>query len=136
MMKEHHLTIRIYAEDLDSFDIVHHSNYLKFMERARTSWLLEQGFAVDKLNQDGIILPVRSVQLEYLKPARFNDELNIVTRVKKLGKASITFQQHIHHKNLQATLLCHAEVKVACVNRNLRPCPLPKFLMEAICGHD
>lgn len=132
-MKEHNLKIRVYAEDLDSFGIVHHANFIKFLERGRTDWLLSQGFAVDKLAEKGIIFPVRSMQLEYLKPARFNYELNLVTRVKTLGRASITFQQHIYTENLPPILLCYAEIKVACVNQDLRPCPLPKSLMEAIC---
>ncbi len=134
-MREHVLTIRVYAEDLDSFGIVHHANFVKFMERGRTEWLLSQGLTLDELTNNGIIFPVRTMQLEYLKPARFNYELNLVTRVKKFGRASITFQQHIYSKHLPPILLCYAEIKVACVDKNLRPCPIPKSLTEAICGY-
>lgn len=77
-----HWPVRVYYEDTDSGGVVYYANYLKFMERARTEWLRSLGFEQDVLNaQHGIIFAVRSVTVEYLRPARFNDLLSVGVRL-------------------------------------------------------
>ncbi|MCI0506660.1 MAG: YbgC/FadM family acyl-CoA thioesterase, partial [Gammaproteobacteria bacterium] len=73
-MREFIWQARVYYEDTDSGGVVYYANYLKFLERARTEWLRSFGIQQDLLaQQDGLIFAVRSVQLEYVKPAKFND---------------------------------------------------------------
>ncbi|MEJ1469461.1 MAG: YbgC/FadM family acyl-CoA thioesterase, partial [Candidatus Sedimenticola sp. (ex Thyasira tokunagai)] len=68
--------VRVYYEDTDSGGVVYYANYLKFMERARTEWLRQLGFEQDELlEKEGILFAVRRVAVDYLRPARFNDEL-------------------------------------------------------------
>jgi acyl-CoA thioester hydrolase len=138
--------VRVYYEDTDSGGVVYYANYLKFMERARTELLRSFGFEQDQLQQElGIIFAVHSANIQYKKPARFNDELNVVTSITSLGKASIHFKQSIylevsHHDDVPAGLLSNAEIKIACLNaQKFTPQSIPapiinKITREFHCG--
>jgi acyl-CoA thioester hydrolase len=121
------IPIRVYYEDTDAGNVVYYSNYLKFMERARTEWLRDLGFEQDELSRrDGVLFAVRSVKLDFLKPARFNDLLEATAQVAKRGNASITFAQQIRREGLT---LCEGEVKVACLDAaTFAPHPIPPRL--------
>jgi acyl-CoA thioester hydrolase len=94
--KEFSWPVRVYYEDTDSGGVVYYANYLKFMERARTELLRSIGFEQDKIQQElGVLFAVSSVNIQYKKPARFNDELNVITSITALGKASIHFKQSV-----------------------------------------
>ena len=130
-MKEFLWPARVYYEDTDCGGVVYYANYLKFMERARTEWLRVQGIEQDSLiEQEGVIFAVRSIQIEYLKPARFNQLLNVSVELVRAGKASFTFRQKIMLSPTNAespgTALCEGIVKIACLDaKSLRPMPLP-----------
>lgn len=80
--------VRVYYEDTDSGGVVFYANYLKFMERARTEYLRHFGFEQDILiEQQNIIFAVRSVQLDYISPARFNDQLTVTANIIELKKS-------------------------------------------------
>jgi len=125
--------IRIYYEDTDSGGVVYYANYLKFMERARTEWLRSFSIQQDDLRERfGIIFAVRQVQIDYLLPAKFNDELVVIVKVNKKGKASITFEQTV----MRGTeLLVKANIKIACLDVNLfKPLPIPAEILEKLTG--
>ena len=119
--------IRIYYEDTDAGGIVYHTNYIKFMERARTEWLRNLGFEQDELrDKEGVIFAVRSVQVDYFLPAKFNDELLVSSQVMKKGKASITIEQEIN-KNSQ--ILCKGIIKVGTLDdKSFKPKAMPDSL--------
>ena len=128
--------IRVYYEDTDSGGVVYYANYLKFMERARTEMLRSLGFEQDQLQQQlGILFAVHSVNIQYKKPAKFNDGLKVLTTISACGKASIVFMQKIFHDDVfvdvnvnnlaDALPLCLAEVKIACLNSE-------KFVAQAM----
>lgn len=112
--------VRVYYEDTDSGGVVYYANYLKFMERARTELLRSIGYQQDLLQQElGIIFAVHSANIKYKKPARFNDELNVITTITSLAKASITFKHLIYNMPVSDSapvLLSEADIKVACLN--------------------
>ena len=88
--------VRVYYEDTDSGGVVYYANYLRFMERARTEWMRALGFEQDRLiREDGILFAVRSANVEFLRPARFNDLLSVGLDVVHRGRASLTFSQTI-----------------------------------------
>ena len=88
--------VRVYYEDTDSGGVVYYANYLKFMERARTELLRKQGYEQDVLiNNDNIIFAVRSVHIDYHRPAVFNDLLEVHSRLIDFKKASFNFEQKI-----------------------------------------
>lgn len=123
--------VRVYYEDTDSGGVVYYANYLKFMERARTEWLRSLGFEQDALIRDaGIIFAVRSVEAEYLRPARFNDALTVTAEVVHNGGASITFRQEVCRGE---EVLCRGKVKIASLDvQTLRPKPAPAGIIAAV----
>jgi len=138
-LREFSWPVRVYYEDTDSGGVVYYANYLKFMERARTEMLRDLGYEQNRLQQElGIIFAVRSASIQYKKPARFNDELNVITSIASLGKASIHFRQSIylaasHHADAAAGLLADAEIKIACLNaEQFKPQAIPATIIEKI----
>ena len=128
-MKEFLWHIRVYYEDTDCGGVVYHTQYLKFMERARTEMLRSFGFEQDELiEKENIIFAVRSLSVDYLKPSKFNDLLRISSSIRHLGHASLSFDQAVTRES-DDTPLCKAEVRVACLNADsLMPCPIPDNL--------
>jgi acyl-CoA thioester hydrolase len=129
--------VRVYYEDTDSGGVVYYANYLKFMERARSEWLRSLGVEQDELiARDNVIFAVRSAQMEFLSPGRFNDLLHVSARVIRRGRASLTFEQKITRADQDESPLCIGSIKVACLNAaTLRPRPIPDYILEKIsCG--
>jgi acyl-CoA thioester hydrolase len=133
---------RVYWEDTDGGGIVYYANYLRFLERARTEWLRSLGFSQRALAQDpGIVFTVVSLNIEYRRPAKLDDELVITCEPAAEGAATIRFVQRIYRDNSEAAmndqppadrLIVEASVRVCCVDaRTLRPKRLPEFLANA-----
>ena len=130
----HHMQVRVYYEDTDFSGIVYHANYLRFMERGRTNYLRLLGadqralFAEAESEAPGFAFVVRSMTLEFLKPSRMDDLLEIVTRPLDVRGASITLHQEVRRGD---ELLLEAKVKVAFVSGG-RARPIPKALRTAM----
>lgn len=93
-MTPHQFRTRVYYEDTDLAGIVYYANYLKFIERARTEWIEALGVDQRALKaRDGIVFAVRRVEADYLRPAKFADELVVETRLQTLGGARIVLEQ-------------------------------------------
>ena len=124
--------VRVYYEDTDAGGVVYYANYLRYLERARTEWLRQLGFEQDRLMRDvGIVFAVRRVEIDYLLPARFDDELRIEAVVARVSKVSLTFTQRILRE--PDTPLCNASVKVVCLDREkFRPTAIPERIRELI----
>ena len=133
-MKPYIWRARVYYEDTDTGGIVYYANYLKFMERARTEWLRSIGTEQDQLSQDmNVLFAVQSVNIEYKKPARFNDSLCITVEPYALKPARISFKQSITKKNDEACLLTSAVVNIVCLSAdNFSPRGIPKKLFSEI----
>ena len=130
----HRMQVRVYYEDTDFSGIVYHANYLRFMERGRTNYLRLLGadqhalFAEAESEAPGFAFVVRSMTLEYLKPSRMDDLLDIVTRPIDVRGASITMHQEVRRGD---ELLLEAKVKVAFVSGG-RAKAIPKALRIAM----
>ncbi len=114
------IPIRIYYEDTDAGGVVYYANYLKFLERCRTEYRRSLGHEQANLLRDaGIAFVVRSVNLEYLKPARLDDLLTVSVEVEKTSRSQIFFCQHIRRKNPLATEgwdeLLNGRIQIVCV---------------------
>jgi acyl-CoA thioester hydrolase len=125
--------IRVYYEDTDSGGVVYYANYLKFMERARTEFLRNSGFEQNQLKQEqGILFAVHSLSIQYIKPAVFNDELMVTTKIINPGRASLTFKQSIERLS-ERNLICDAEVKVVCLDaEKFSPVAMPKEILNMV----
>ena len=112
------IAVRIYYEDTDAGGVVYYANYLKFLERCRTEWLREIGHdQADLLRDPGIAFVVRSVALEYLKPARLDDLLTVSLEVERITKSQIFFGQHIRRATPEGDEeLLSGRVQIVCVN--------------------
>jgi acyl-CoA thioester hydrolase len=130
----HIMTVRVYYEDTDFSGIVYHANYLRFMERGRTNPLRLLGadhralFEEAARETPGFAFVVRSMRIEFLKPARMDDVLDIVTAPHEVKGASITLHQQVLRGD---ELLVEAQVRVACVSGG-RARPIPKALRLAM----
>ena len=126
--------VRVYYEDTDAGGVVYYANYLKFFERARTERLRQIGFEQDELRKSsGVLFAVKSVQVNYLKPARFNDTLLVSAEVAELRRASLVFAQEIRLGDPAGDKLCEATIRVACVaDGEFRSAAIPGFLVERI----
>ena len=134
----HHLSpivfkwsVRVYYEDTDLGGVVYYANYLKFLERARTEWLRALGVEQTALaTEHRVIFVVRSIALEYLKPAAFNDELVVTVELEDTGDVQVFLVQRITRGTEE---LATARVRIACVNTaTLRPVRIPRPLTDRI----
>ena len=125
--------IRVYYEDTDAGGVVYYANYLRFMERARTEWLRSLGFEQDSLMRDsGVVFAVSRAEVDYLKPARFNDSLVVVSEVVELRKASITFGQEVR-RAADETVLAKGRIRVVCADAaRFRPTAIPRGIREKL----
>ena len=129
---EFNMQVRVYYEDTDAGGVVYHSNYLNFMERARTEWLRHIGFEQHTLiEKDEILFAVRKISIDYHKPALFNEQLNIKTRVIHTRRASLVFEQIIFNQSEET--ICKAEIKIACLNSTtMKPEPIPETIISEL----
>lgn len=123
--------IRVYYEDTDSGGVVYYANYLKYMERARTEYLRHLEFEQDVLiKTHNVLFAVRHVNIDYHKPARFNELLSVRSSVIECKKASLLFEQHVYRVDDDA-LLCAGQVKIACLQADsFKPAAIPLFILE------
>lgn len=127
-MSEFFINVRVYLEDTDAGGIVYYVNYLKFMERARTELLRNLGSEFGELFAQGLQFVVHSLETNYRKSARTDDELKVTARIEKLGRTYIVFHQEVIR---QDELLCDAHIKVACVDANkMKPVVIPPVLQQ------
>ncbi|MFO7807906.1 tol-pal system-associated acyl-CoA thioesterase [Guyparkeria sp.] len=124
--------VRVYYEDTDAGGVVYHARYLNFCERARTEWLRSRGWEQDVLRDEHqLVFVVARASLEYRRPARFNDLLNVTCEAARLRAAAIDFTQRVE-QSADSTVLCGVSVRVVCVDaRTFRPKPIPEPILES-----
>ena len=126
MSKYFKYKFKIYYEDTDSGGIVYYANYLKYLERARSEAIYSLGLTNIKLQKDyGALIIVKSCNIEYKKPAKFEDELNIISSILSKTKTSFTMLQIIK-KNEE--IISEATVQLVTVNKEGKPIKIPEIL--------
>ena len=119
---------RVYYEDTDAGGIVYYSNYLKFIERARTEALRDIGLIQSEIaDQFKLIFVVRNIFAEFIKPAKLDDLLKVKTNFKRFGMVSIGLVQEIFLNDIK---LFRAEVKLGIVDITGKPKKIPLELKE------
>jgi acyl-CoA thioester hydrolase len=123
--------VRVYWEDTDAGGVVYYANYLKFMERARSEWLRAFGFEQDVLrDESGVVFVVRRVEIDYLSPARFNEQLEVSVKLHEMGRASLSVRQELIRG---PDRLAQAVVTLACVDAaRFKPVKIPEPLLQAL----
>lgn len=126
----HSAPIRVYFEDTDAGGIVYYANYLKFAERARTEMLRATGASHSRMmSETGLLFAVRRCVVDYLRPARLDDELTVDTAVVSIGGASVDLRQRVRRADED---LAHLEVLVVCIGKDGKPARVPDFIRAAI----
>ncbi|HLM54221.1 MAG TPA: tol-pal system-associated acyl-CoA thioesterase [Pseudoxanthomonas sp.] len=120
---------RVYWEDTDAGGVVYHAQYVAFLERARTEWLRAQGHGQEPLRRDhDLVFAVRSMALDFLRPARLDDLLSVTVALGACRRASVVFAQSVRRGN---EVLLTAQVRVASLSASgFRPKPLPDALYQ------
>ena len=130
--EEFNWPVRVYFEDTDSAGIVYHASFLRFMERARTEWLRSLGFELPAVREEHqALFTVSRMHIDYLRPALFNDMLDVSIALTRIGGASFLLDQRVRRSPEE--LLCRADVRIACVDANtLRPRPIPHAVLTEL----
>lgn len=123
--------IRVYYEDTDAGGVVYHSNYLNFMERARTEWLRALGFEQTVLSDEfGVMIVIQGLSITYKSPARFNDLLSVYCGLAHTGRSSIDVVQTIARNGVT---LAEAQVKAVFVSTHtFKPVAIPANIKAAM----
>jgi acyl-CoA thioester hydrolase len=123
--------LRVYYEDTDAAGVVFYANYLNFMERARTEWLRALGFEQTTLMQErNVVFVVRSLAVEFLRPALFNDALDVTVALKAARGSVLEISQSVRRGQ---DVLVSGDVRVACVNtQTFKPVRIPKSILDKL----
>ena len=123
--------VRVYYEDTDAQGLVYFANYFKFMERARTEWLRSMDVEQDKLLAEKRCFVVVATQADFIKPAKFNDQLLATAALISRQRATFMIEQNIFRESLDGDLLCRGTTRAAYINtETLKPVRLPDSLFK------
>ena len=122
--------IKVYYEDTDASTRVYYANYLKYLERGRSDFLYGLGFNHKNLfNEHKLYFVVKSCNVEYLKPAYFEDELEIKTKILNISKAKIEFNQKIFREKI---ILVDSKVTIVSVDKNGKILKMPNEMLKIL----
>ncbi|PRY22654.1 acyl-CoA thioester hydrolase [Aliiruegeria haliotis] len=125
----HTFDLRVYYEDTDMAGIVYHANYLKFIERGRSTWVREIGIDQNRLREEeGKVFVVRHMEIDFLAPARYEDVLTVETELVAMKASSFTVEQRVLRAD---RLLFKAQVQAVCMTLAGRPVRLPDLVCDA-----
>lgn len=122
-------SVQVYWEDTDAGGVVYHSQYLNFMERARTEWLRHLGLIQTEMRDAlGLLFVVRHIDMHFKKPAKFDDLLIVRTSLINQGRSFMTFEQLILRGE---EMLTSSMVKVVCIDaEKFKPVSIPKNMLQ------
>jgi acyl-CoA thioester hydrolase len=123
------LPVRVYFQDTDAGGVVYHASYVNFMERARTEWMRSFGYTNAGLMKElGVVFVVRSLKLDYLKPALLDDLISVSAQLKEIGRSRVTLHQSIMRNEEH---LVEGEIHLVCVALDtFKPVSVPDVLRE------
>ena len=130
MHKKFHHQVKVYYEDTDAGGVVYYANYLKYLERARSEAIYSLDFTNSNLLEShGILLIVKSCNIEYKKPAKFEDSLKIISEIKSFTKTSFIMKQIISRDH---EIISDADIHLVSVDKNGKPSKLPEDLKKKL----
>lgn len=130
-MFEHEISLRVRYGETDQMGVVYHGNYPQFLELGRVEWLRRLGISYKDMEENGCFLPVISLRIQYKKPAVYDDQITVVTRLKKIPTVRIEFEYEIRSET--GEILATAETDLAFMDsRTWRPIRCPSYLLEKL----
>ena len=129
-MSEFNYKLKVFYEDTDSGGVVYYANYLKFFERARTEAITEIGLSNKKLLQEyGIFIIVKSCNIEYKKPAKLEDQLEIKSNIILISNTSFKMRQRAYRDQ---ELITDCEIHLVIVDKKGKPTKIPDILKKKL----
>lgn len=123
--------IRVYYEDTDQMGVVYYGNYARYYEIGRTEMIRDLGFTYRQLEELNIMLPARSLKVNYFKPAYYDDLLTVRTIVDTIPKVKFPIKTEIYNES--GELINSGEVVLAFFNsQTKKPCAAPKFFIDGM----
>jgi len=129
-MNEFNYKVKVFYEDTDAGGVVYYANYLKFFERARTEAIAEIGLSNKKLlKENGILIIVKSCKIEYKKPAKLEDQLEIKSSITSTSKTSFKMKQKAYKDQ---ELITDCEIHLVIVDKKGKPTKIPNLLKKKL----
>lgn len=131
MIKSDEIEIRVRYGETDQMGYVYHGNYAQYLEMGRIEWLRKLGVSYKKMEEEGIMLPVLSLDINFKKSAYYDDVINVKTQLNKLPTARIEFDYEI--TNHKGEILTLANAVLVFVNKKTkRPIRCPKYILDKL----
>jgi acyl-CoA thioester hydrolase len=130
-MKNHEIKVRVRYSETDQMGVVYHGNYAQYFEMGRVEWLRNMGISYKWMEENGIMLPVVSLTMNYKKPARYDDELTIKTTMIRLSAVKIEFDYEIHNEKNEL-LTTGYSVLVFVDMKTGRPTSPPNYILDLL----
>jgi len=124
------LKVKIYYHHTDCGGVVYYSNYLKFLEEARTEFLAHKGILIKELAKQGTLFVVSRQEIDYKLPAFYGDIIKILTRISNISRVRLEFDHEINNQDSQT--VAKAKTFLVCVDKNLRPKTIPQEIRRLI----
>ena len=129
-MKNFSLKIKVRYCETDQMGLVHHGSYVNYFEEARISWISNLGLSYSEMEKSGIILPVSKLNVQYLKPAYFDDELDVSVDLDKIPTSRLIFNYVIKREN---DIVVKGSTVLAFLNKKTkRPVKCPGYMLSLI----
>ena len=128
-MKEHQIQVRVRYSETDQMSVVYHGNYVPYFEMGRVEWLRNNGVSYKSLEENGIALPIVSMNINYKKPARYDDLLTVITKFKSQSSVKVEFDCEIWSEAKE--LLTTAHFILVFVNiKTSKPITPPDYILD------
>ncbi|MEP1487295.1 MAG: thioesterase family protein [Algibacter sp.] len=134
-MKFDEIQIRVRYGETDQMGVVYHGNYALYLEMGRIEWLRKLGISYKDMEENGIMLPVVSLSINYKKSVGYDDVINVKTQLKNRPSAKIEFEYEITNEN-GAILTTASTILVFIDTKTNKPVRAPKYILDAIDGLD
>lgn len=131
----HQIELRVRYSETDQMGFCYYGNYPVFLELARVEALRSLGVSYREMEEQGIILPVTSLKIEYKKPLRYDEQFTVHTQLVTLSSCSVTFEYVLYNVAHQVTTVA-ATVLVFTDARNLKPLRIPNNIIDALKDHE
>lgn len=130
-MLSHQISFRVRYGETDQMGVVYHGNYPQYLELGRVEWLRSLGISYKSMEENGCILPVISLSIRYKKPAVYDDQITVVTKLRKIPTVRIEFEYEMYAEN--GDLIAEAETTLAFLDKESRkPIRCPQYLLQKL----
>ena len=130
-LKYDEIQLRVRYGETDQMGVVYHGNYAQYFEVGRVEWLRKFGVSYKQMEENGIMLPVTSLEVKFKKPARYDDLIKVKTRLVKIPSVSIDFEYEIYNENNDILATGKTTLVFIDIHRN-RPTRCPSYVLDKL----